>query len=220
MLWAPIVDSLYIRRFGRRKSWLVPVQYCIGITMLLLAQNVDYYLDSTPPDVFSLTCMFFFLNFLAATQDIAGKYFIFTILLVLLELLTLMIFWYTYWLHDFFFQSTVGLWQCSNVKMLVMLQHVIQLDKPLVSYEYNIPYIYLGFFFIFIKFFRLFSWLCLLHSIRELWSVDSERFFELLGCDIPYCYELSSYFQARKWPTIHTWHGESNFEIRSVDGRN
>ena len=82
LLWAPIVDSLYIRRFGRRKSWLVPVQYCIGITMLLLAQNVDYYLDSTPPDVFSLTCMFFFLNFLAATQDIAGKYFIFTILLV------------------------------------------------------------------------------------------------------------------------------------------
>ena len=76
------VDSLYIRRFGRRKSWLVPVQYCIGVTMLLLAQNVDYYLDSTPPDVFSLTCMFFFLNFLAATQDIAGKYFIFTILLV------------------------------------------------------------------------------------------------------------------------------------------
>jgi len=71
LLWAPIVDSLYIRRFGRRKSWLVPVQYCIGITMLLLAQNVDYYLDSTPPDVFSLTCMFFFLNFLAATQDIA-----------------------------------------------------------------------------------------------------------------------------------------------------
>ena len=65
------VDSLYIRRFGRRKSWLVPVQYCIGVTMLLLAQNVDYYLDSTPPDVFSLTCMFFFLNFLAATQDIA-----------------------------------------------------------------------------------------------------------------------------------------------------
>ena len=71
LLWAPIVDSLYIRRFGRRKTWLVPVQYCIGITMLLLAQNVDYYLNSNPPDVFSLTCMFFFLNFLAATQDIA-----------------------------------------------------------------------------------------------------------------------------------------------------
>ena len=71
LLWAPIVDSMYIKAFGRRKTWLVPVQYFIGITMFILAKNVDYYLDSSPPDVFSLTCMFFFLNFLAATQDIA-----------------------------------------------------------------------------------------------------------------------------------------------------
>ena len=30
ILWAPLVDSIYIARFGRRKSWLVPVQYLIG----------------------------------------------------------------------------------------------------------------------------------------------------------------------------------------------
>ena len=30
LLWAPLVDSVYIARFGRRKSWLVPVQYLIG----------------------------------------------------------------------------------------------------------------------------------------------------------------------------------------------
>ena len=76
LLWAPIVDSVFITRFGRRKTWLVPVQYLIGITMLILAKNVDYYLDgegneASRPDVISLTCMFFFLNFLAATQDIA-----------------------------------------------------------------------------------------------------------------------------------------------------
>lgn len=71
LLWAPIVDSLFVRKFGRRKTWLVPVQYFIGFTMLTLAQNVDYYLNQAPPDVFSLTLMFFFLNFLAATQDIA-----------------------------------------------------------------------------------------------------------------------------------------------------
>ena len=47
------MDALFIKRFGRRKTWLVPVQYSIGITMLLLAQNVDYYLDQKPnPDVF------------------------------------------------------------------------------------------------------------------------------------------------------------------------
>ena len=41
--------------------------------MLLLSWNVDYYLGDeedgpAEPDIFSLTCMFFFLNFLAATQ--------------------------------------------------------------------------------------------------------------------------------------------------------
>ena len=30
ILWAPLVDSVYVTRFGRRKSWLVPVQYLIG----------------------------------------------------------------------------------------------------------------------------------------------------------------------------------------------
>ena len=30
LLWAPLVDSVYIARFGRRKSWLVPIQYLIG----------------------------------------------------------------------------------------------------------------------------------------------------------------------------------------------
>ena len=30
VLWAPLVDSLFIAKFGRRKSWLVPVQLSIG----------------------------------------------------------------------------------------------------------------------------------------------------------------------------------------------
>ena len=46
VLWAPIIDSLYFAKFGRRKSWLVPVQYLIGkkqtmkIVNLPLKQNV------------------------------------------------------------------------------------------------------------------------------------------------------------------------------------
>ena len=74
--------------------------------MLLLAQNVDYYLDSTPPDVFSLTCMFFFLNFLAATQDIAGN--------VLISRKKILLIFNSFIIDDIdftnnFFQSTVGL---------------------------------------------------------------------------------------------------------------
>jgi len=30
LLWAPLVDALYVKKFGRRKSWLMPVQYSIG----------------------------------------------------------------------------------------------------------------------------------------------------------------------------------------------
>lgn len=74
LLWAPIVDSCFIRSFGRRKSWLVPVQYLIAVTLFVLSNNVDYYLGDAPessPDVGTLTSLFFFLNFLAATQDIA-----------------------------------------------------------------------------------------------------------------------------------------------------
>lgn len=78
ILWAPLVDSLYVARFGRRKSWLVPVQYLIGIMMLICSQYVTRLLgdsddpdEALKPDVGTLTAMFFILNFLAATQDVA-----------------------------------------------------------------------------------------------------------------------------------------------------
>ncbi|CAI6363584.1 unnamed protein product [Macrosiphum euphorbiae] len=30
LILAPLVDSLYVQKMGRRKSWLIPVQYSIG----------------------------------------------------------------------------------------------------------------------------------------------------------------------------------------------
>nr|CAG4649258.1 EOG090X04K8 [Scapholeberis mucronata]SVE93560.1 EOG090X04K8 [Scapholeberis mucronata] len=72
LLWAPIVDSLYSSRMGRRKTWLVPVQYLLGLAMLFLSTKVDQYLDAEgSPNMKALTITFFLLNFLAATQDIA-----------------------------------------------------------------------------------------------------------------------------------------------------
>lgn len=74
LLWAPLVDALYLSRFGRRKSWLVPTQYLLGLFMLFLSQKVDSLLQSDEghgPDVLTLTAVFFMLAFLAATQDIA-----------------------------------------------------------------------------------------------------------------------------------------------------
>lgn len=81
LLWAPIVDSVYSNRFGRRKSWLIPAQFLIGFFMIFLGANVDTWLGdsgdensstgNSGPSVGLLTLMFFILNFLAATQDIA-----------------------------------------------------------------------------------------------------------------------------------------------------
>ena len=74
LLWAPLVDALYVRRFGRRKSWLVPTQYLLGLFMLYLSVTVDSLLQgdgSGGPDIFTITAVFFVLEFLAATQDIA-----------------------------------------------------------------------------------------------------------------------------------------------------
>ncbi|XP_029027529.1 acetyl-coenzyme A transporter 1 [Betta splendens] len=72
LLWAPMVDALYFSRFGRRKSWLVPTQYLLGLFMLYLSVTVNSLLQSEEgPNVLTLTAVFFMLAFLAATQDIA-----------------------------------------------------------------------------------------------------------------------------------------------------
>ncbi|KAK4473080.1 hypothetical protein MN116_004270 [Schistosoma mekongi] len=82
LAWAPIVDSLYSSRIGRRKTWLLPVQYALGINMLIIASYINQWLGRTPDDpwgplgvtnpvdISSLTVAFFGLTFLAATQDI------------------------------------------------------------------------------------------------------------------------------------------------------
>lgn len=74
LLWAPLVDAVYVRRFGRRKSWLVPTQYVLGLFMIGLSRRVDALLgdgQGRGPDVVALTATFFLFEFLAATQDIA-----------------------------------------------------------------------------------------------------------------------------------------------------
>ncbi|CAG5108819.1 Similar to Slc33a1: Acetyl-coenzyme A transporter 1 (Mus musculus) [Cotesia congregata] len=73
LLWAPIVDAIYSRRFGRRKTWLIPTQYAMGIFMLYLSGCVQDWLgsDTEAPNIGLLTILFFTLNVLAATQDIA-----------------------------------------------------------------------------------------------------------------------------------------------------
>ena len=37
LLWAPIVDAAFFQKIGRRKTWLVPVQYLMALFMLVLS---------------------------------------------------------------------------------------------------------------------------------------------------------------------------------------
>lgn len=74
ILWAPIVDSVYIKSFGRRKTWLIPTQFAMGIFMLFAAQNVNEWMGGgagKSPQMLMLTAVFFVMWFLAATQDVA-----------------------------------------------------------------------------------------------------------------------------------------------------
>jgi len=71
LLWAPIVDSVFWKPFGKRKSWLVPVQFIAGITMIMGSDYVESHLglsesgDSSTAifDIRGVTVFFFALYF-------------------------------------------------------------------------------------------------------------------------------------------------------------
>ena len=62
-LWAPFVDRHYSARFGKRRSWILPLQGASVAALLLLAVAPD-------ATVFVLIIVFV-VNLLSATQDIA-----------------------------------------------------------------------------------------------------------------------------------------------------
>ena len=75
ILWSPLVDSLYSPRIGRRRSWIIPVQFITGITLFMVGWFIsnDMILpkDTSKVDMKLLTGVFLFLVILCSTQDIA-----------------------------------------------------------------------------------------------------------------------------------------------------
>eukprot|EP01138_Halocafeteria_seosinensis_P013164 gb/GECG01013445.1/.p1 GENE.gb/GECG01013445.1/~~gb/GECG01013445.1/.p1 ORF type:complete len:721 (+),score=51.77 gb/GECG01013445.1/:1-2163(+) len=72
LLWAPIVDAIYSPSIGRRKSWVIPVQFLTGVMMIWLGSEIDsQFAPDSRPNVTYLASIFFILYFLVATQDIA-----------------------------------------------------------------------------------------------------------------------------------------------------
>jgi PAT family acetyl-CoA transporter-like MFS transporter 1 len=68
LLWAPLIDVLYSDRFGRRKSWLIPVQ----VTAAGILLSSSFYIESliAANRIILLTIIFFTVILLTATQDI------------------------------------------------------------------------------------------------------------------------------------------------------
>ena len=88
ILWAPLVDSCYSQRLGRRRTWLLPIQVVCAILMISSSTRIDEFLGAAQageegqrgseggqrpdrPQVPRLTAIFLVLYLLMATQDIA-----------------------------------------------------------------------------------------------------------------------------------------------------
>eukprot|EP00013_Stygamoeba_regulata_P020339 CAMPEP_0177654508 /NCGR_PEP_ID=MMETSP0447-20121125/14375_1 /TAXON_ID=0 /ORGANISM="Stygamoeba regulata, Strain BSH-02190019" /LENGTH=591 /DNA_ID=CAMNT_0019158173 /DNA_START=194 /DNA_END=1969 /DNA_ORIENTATION=- len=71
LFWSPIVDAVYLPGFGRRKTWIVPIQILSGLLLLYLSTVMEDHLSGSEVDVWMLACLFFGLILLTATQDIA-----------------------------------------------------------------------------------------------------------------------------------------------------
>lgn len=46
LLWSPIVDSVFSKRLGRRKSWIVPIQIIVGALLWWLGGNVGALMEA------------------------------------------------------------------------------------------------------------------------------------------------------------------------------
>ena len=75
LLWSPIIDAVWSRKIGRRKSWILPIQLCSGLAMIYLGSRATQMMkDAAAPDgsgIWTFTFWWFSLVFLCATQDIA-----------------------------------------------------------------------------------------------------------------------------------------------------
>lgn len=86
ILWSPFIDSIYNKSIGRRRSWIIPIQFVSGFMLLMIGfciskgwifKGVDstYGGPKLQPheliDIVPLTICFMILIFLCATQDIA-----------------------------------------------------------------------------------------------------------------------------------------------------
>ena len=70
VLWAPIVDSYFWPEFGRRKTWIVPMELISCAMLLYTSFHIETYLSSNAY-LIQIIITFTILNFNFSTHDIA-----------------------------------------------------------------------------------------------------------------------------------------------------
>lgn len=68
LLWSPIVDAWFVHKWGRRKSWIVPVQAIVGIGLWVIGGRIESWLEADHVDINFITMVFCALIVAAATQ--------------------------------------------------------------------------------------------------------------------------------------------------------
>ncbi|OQE29374.1 hypothetical protein PENSTE_c002G06686 [Penicillium steckii] len=75
LFWSPIVDAVWSPTFGRRKSWITPIQVIAGLAMIYLGRHIGAMMEEAGANggagVWNFTYWWFMLVFFCATQDIA-----------------------------------------------------------------------------------------------------------------------------------------------------
>lgn len=75
LFWSPIVDAVWSPRFGRRKSWITPVQVIAGLAMIYMGGRIGGMMEQAGANggagVWNFTYWWFMLVLFCATQDIA-----------------------------------------------------------------------------------------------------------------------------------------------------
>lgn len=75
LLWSPFVDAVWSPTMGRRKTWIVPIQFMSGFGMLYLGSHVEELIAMVGKPggttAWNFMLWWFFLVLMCATQDIA-----------------------------------------------------------------------------------------------------------------------------------------------------
>ena len=71
LFWSPVVDALFFKRIGRRKSWIIPIQFLLAVFLIVVGMWIDEWLSLEHVHVEFMTAIFMCMVLLAATQDIA-----------------------------------------------------------------------------------------------------------------------------------------------------